>query len=87
MYATDRDLAEAAAAKAAEVVVLTDADIKAARRAYHKAYYKEHADHIRQYRRQWRKDNPDRVAAYRARHWENVAARMKREAANQNEED
>jgi hypothetical protein len=86
MYETDRELAEAVATKAAEVVVLTDADVTAAKRAYHKRYYADHIEHIREYRKAWRAANPDRVAAYRKRHWENVAAKMKREVANQNEE-
>ena len=85
-YPNDDALAEAVATKAAEVVVLTDADVTAAKRAYHKAYYKEHADHIRAYRRQWRKNNPDKVAAYREKHWLRAAARMKA-TANHNEED
>jgi len=85
MYETNEKLLDAVEQKRRETVVLTDADIAAAKRAYHKKYYADHIEHIREYRKAWRAANPDRVAAYREKHWENVAAKMKREAANQNE--
>ena len=86
MYETNEKLMDAVEQKCRETVVLTDADIKAARRAYHKKYYADHIEHIREYRKAWRAANPDRVAAYREKHWLRAAARMKA-TANHNEED
>ena len=87
MCETDEKLLNAVEQKRRETVLLTDADVQSAKRVYHRAYYRKHADRIRAYRRQWRKDNPAKVKLYNERTWLRAAAKMKQAAANHSEED